>query len=155
LGLGYGIGGVVVALASSTATVALAGSRAAVHVVRRLPVSADPRVKAEPVSAAWKFSLFDYLLELSRYFGGADFARTALGAVLGNRGLVAIFSVGFYLAFMVVNLVASVFRGIYRPLFARLRAEGRFGDLGLAFVTVSKVQLALLVPAGVGLAIMA
>jgi len=155
LALGYGIGGVVVALASSTGTVALAGALAAVRVVRRLPVSADPRAKAETVSAAWKFSLFDYLLELSRYFGGADFARTALGAVLGNRGLVAIFAVGFYLAFMVVNLVASIFRGIYRPLFARLRAEGRFGDLGLAFVTVSKVQLALLIPAGVGLAIMA
>ena len=152
---GYGIGGVVVALASSTTTVALAGGLFAARVIRGLPSSADPRARAEMVSAAWKFSLFDYVLELSRYFGGPDFARTALGAVLGNRGLVAIFAVGFYLAFMVVNLVASIFRGIYRPMFARLRAEGRFADLARAFVAVSKTQLALLIPAGVGLAVMA
>jgi O-antigen/teichoic acid export membrane protein len=155
LALGYGIGGVVVALASSTGTVAVAGALSAARVIRELPASPSSRTRVEPVSAAWKFSLFDYLIELSRYFGGADFARTALAAVLGNRGLVAIFAVGFYLAFMVVNLVASIFRGIYRPMFSRLRAEGRSADLRLAFVAVSKTQLALLVPAGVGLAVMA
>ncbi len=40
-------------------------------------------------------------------------------------------------------------------MFTRLRAEGRFDDLGRAFIAVSKTQLALLVPAGVGLAVMA
>jgi O-antigen/teichoic acid export membrane protein len=155
LTLGYGIGGVIVALASSTATVAIAGALSAARVIRELPASPGPRTRVVPVSAAWKFSLFDYLIELSRYFGGADFARTALGAALDSRGLVAIFAVGFYLAFMVVNLVASIFRGIYRPMFSRLRAEGRSADLRLAFVAVSKTQLALLIPAGVGLAVMA
>jgi O-antigen/teichoic acid export membrane protein len=153
--LGYGIGGVVVALAASSATVALAGTTVAIRVIRRLPPSPQPRVSAGRVSAAWKFSLFDYLLELSRYFGGADFARTALAAVLPNRGLIAIFAVGFYIPFMVVNLVASIFRGVYRPMFTRLRAENRPADLERAFLVVSKAQLALLVPAGVGLAIMA
>jgi O-antigen/teichoic acid export membrane protein len=155
LTLGYGIGGVVLALASSTTVVALGGLLSAARVIRALPASPDARNTKAPVSAAWKFSLFDFLLELSRYFGGPDFARTALAVVLGNRGLVAIFSVGFYLAFMVVNLVASIFRGVYRPMFTRLRAEGRFVDLGRAFLAVSKTQLTLLVPAGVGLAIMA
>ncbi|HSD09488.1 MAG TPA: oligosaccharide flippase family protein [Candidatus Binatia bacterium] len=155
LGLGYGIGGVVIALSASTATVALAGSLSAARVIRRLPLSPQPRASAGPVSAAWKFSLFDYMLELWRYFGGPDFARTALAAVLPHRGLVAIFAVGFYLAFMVVNLVASIFRGVYRPMFTRLRAEHRPADLERAFLAVSKTQLALLVPAAVGLAIMA
>jgi len=153
--LGYGIGGVVAALTASTATVALAGAASAARVVRRLSPAPQPRASGERVSAAWKFSLFDYLLELSRYFGGADFARIALAGVLPNRGLVAIFAVGFYLAFMVVNLIASIFRGVYRPMFTRLRAEGRSLDLERAFLAVSKTQLALLIPAGVGLAIMA
>jgi O-antigen/teichoic acid export membrane protein len=153
--LGYGIGGVVVALTVSTGVVALAGIASAARVVRRLSLAPRPRASREPVSAAWKFSLFDYVLELSRYFGGADFARTALAGVLRNRGLVAIFAVGFYLAFMVVNLIASIFRGVYRPMFTRLRVEGRSVDLERAFLAVSKAQLALLIPAGVGLAIMA
>src|SRR5205807_361958 len=71
-----------------------------------------------------------------------------------DRGLVAIFAVGFYLAFMVVNLIASIFRGVYRPTFARLRAEQRFTELGAAFSAISKVQVALLVPAGIGLWVM-
>ncbi len=154
LWLGRGIGGVVLALAASTAAVALVGTLSAARIVRRLPVS--PARRAEPgPTPAWRFSLFDYLLELSRYFAGADFARTALASVLGNPGRVAIFAVGYYLAFMVVNLIASIFRGVYRPMFARLRAEGRPADLERAFVVISKTQLALLVPAGVGLAIMA
>jgi O-antigen/teichoic acid export membrane protein len=155
LALDYGMGGVVVALTTSTGVVAAVGIAAAVRVVRQLPLAPQPRARREEVSAAWKLSLFDYLLELSRYFGGPDFARTALGGVFRNRGLVAIFAVGFYMAFMVVNLIASIFRGIYRPMFTRLRAEGRFVDLERAFVAVSKAQLALLIPAGVGLAVMA
>jgi O-antigen/teichoic acid export membrane protein len=155
LTLGYGIGGVVIALTTSTAAVALLGTGAAARVVHRLAPSPQARASREPVSAAWKFSLFDYLLELSRYFGGPDFARTALAGVLPNRGLVAIFAVGFYLAFMAVNLIASIFRGVYRPMFTRLRAEGRSADLERAFLAVCKTQLALLIPAGVGLAIMA
>ena len=60
LTLGYGIGGVIVALASSTATVAIAGALSAARVIRELPASPGPRTRVVPVSAAWKFSLFDY-----------------------------------------------------------------------------------------------
>jgi O-antigen/teichoic acid export membrane protein len=155
LGFGYGIGGVVLALSASTAAIVVAGCLSAARVIRRLPLSPRPRANTEPVSAAWKFSVLDYLLELSRYFGGPDFARIALAAVFPHRGLVATFAVGFYLAFMAVNVVASIFRGVYRPMFTRLRAERRPADLERAFLVVSKAQLALLVPAGVGLAIMA
>lgn len=153
--LGYGIGGVVVALTASAAFVAVAGVSSTAKVVSQLSLAPRPEAAPGTVAAAWRFSLFDYLLELSRYFGGPDFARTALAGVLPNRGLVAIFAVGFYLAFMVVNLIASIFRGVYRPMFTRLRAEGRFADLERAFLAISKTQLALLVPAAVGLTVMA
>jgi O-antigen/teichoic acid export membrane protein len=153
--LGYGIGGVVVALAASGALVAIVGLASAMHVVRGLSPSPRPQAPRAPTSAAWKFSLFDYLVELSRYFGGPDFSRMALAMVVADRGLVAIFAVAFYLAFMVVNLIASIFRGVYRPMFARLRAEGRFTELERAFVAISKTQVALLAPAGFGLGVMA
>ncbi len=51
LALGYGIGGVVVALASSTATVALAGALSAARVIRRLPALREihaPRPRRSP-----------------------------------------------------------------------------------------------------------
>src|SRR5207302_2890306 len=154
LALGYGIDGVVVALAASGAVVALTGVASVVGTVRRLSPSRPLAASSPTTTAAWKFSLFDYVVELSRYFGGPDFSRTALAAVVADRGLVAIFAVGFYLAFMVVNLIASIFRGVYRPTFARLRAEQRFTDLGAAFSAISSVQVALLVPAGIGLWVM-
>ena len=153
LGLGYGIAGVLVAIAASGAVVAIVGLGFVLRAVSELP----PRVEASasPPSAAWKFSLFDYSIELSRYFGGPDFSRMALALVVADRGLVAIFAVGFFIPSMVVTLIASIFRGVYRPMFARLRAEGRFSEAARAFAAISKVQIALLLPAGVGLAVMA
>ena len=153
--LHYGIGGVVLALAASGAAVTLVGVVSASHILRRLPSAPRPDRSVVAPSAAWKFSLFDYVVELCRYFGSPDFSRAALGAVLIDRGLVAIFAVGFYLAFMVVNSIASIFRGVYRPMFARLRAERDVSEISRAFAAISKVQVLLLVPGGVGLAIMA
>jgi O-antigen/teichoic acid export membrane protein len=153
LALRYGIQGVVFALAASGAVVVVVGLALVGSVVRALPEH-PPRRAASTLSPAWKFSLFDYVVEMSRYFGGPDFSRTALGAVVTDQGLVAIFAVGFYLAFMVVNLIASIFRGIYRPMFTRLRVERNFSELQRTFDAISKVQIVLLVPSGVGLAIM-
>src|SRR5439155_10508837 len=80
LALGYGIDGVVVALAASGAVVALTGVASVVGTVRRLSPSRPLAASSPTTTAAWKFSLFDYVVELSRYFGGPDFSRTALAA---------------------------------------------------------------------------
>lgn len=161
LQLGYDMAGVFGALVVTAAGLALLGGGLVARLVHGVPVTgAEAASPAAPGSAsgsrreAVRFSLFTYVYELSLYFGSVNFARWALGAIYQNVEPVAVFSAAFQVAFMVVGLVVSGFRGVYRPLFARLRARGDPAALREAFTTMSKAQVALLLPAGLGLSIM-
>ena len=81
------------------------------------------------------------------------FAAPALAIVLGPEE-VALFSVAFRLSIMSVGLAVTGFRGLYRPLFARLRLRDDLEQVQRAFTTVAKAQLILLLPAGIGLVVM-
>ena len=100
------------------------------------------------------FALFTYAFHLSIYFARPAFASPALAAVLGDIGQVALFSTGFQVPAMVVTLVVAGFRGVYRPMFAHLRAGGDLEKVRRAYNVVGKVQFLLLIPAGTGLGIM-
>jgi len=100
------------------------------------------------------FTLFTFLFELSLYFSDKAFATPVLAVILG-RDDAAIFAYGFSLAFMTVGLMIASFRGLYRPMFAHLRARNDPEQLRRAFAGISKAQLVLLLPSGVGLAVMA
>jgi O-antigen/teichoic acid export membrane protein len=154
--LGYGIGGVVGALAISALGLTVAGLVPLARALAAIParIAADARAPVWRDRAFWRFAIFTYVYELSLYFGGPDFSRTVLGAALGDASEVALFSVGYYVALMVVVMMVSGFRGVYRPMFARLRVSGDSEQLRRAFSVVTKVQIALLLPAAVGLEVM-
>jgi O-antigen/teichoic acid export membrane protein len=101
-----------------------------------------------------KFALFTYAFHLSIYFARPAFASPALAAILGDIGQVALFTTGFQVPAMVVALVVAGFRGVYRPLFSRLRAGGDLDKVRRAYNVVGRVQFFLLIPAGTGLGIM-
>jgi len=165
IALGFTIGGVFGVIVTGSVVAALV----AVHTTRRTlgeiepdergaafaptdPVATRAAVTAER-SRFVGFALFTYLFELSIYFSDKSFANPALAILLGSDK-VAIFSSGFNLAFMSVGLMVASFRGVYRPMFAHLRTRNDVGQLRRAFAGVSKVQLVVLFPAGVGLFIM-
>jgi O-antigen/teichoic acid export membrane protein len=100
------------------------------------------------------FALFTYAFHLSIYFARPAFASPALAAVLGDIGQVALFTTGFQVPAMVVTLVVAGFRGVYRPMFARLRAGGDLDKVRRAYNVVGKIQFLMLIPAGTGLGIM-
>ena len=154
--LGFGIGGVIGALALAAATLTLGGLVPLGRALAGIPEqSGGSSLAPLPRDRAfWRFATFTYVYELSLYFGGPDFSRTVLGAALGNPAEVALFSVGYYVALMVVVMMVSGFRGVYRPMFARLRVAGDAEQLRRAFSVVTKVQVALLIPAAVGLEVM-
>jgi O-antigen/teichoic acid export membrane protein len=157
--LGYGMAGVLSALAMSAGVVAILSIGCAVVRVRRI----DERGLKErqtaladaenALPARARFTLFTYIFELSLLFVGMGFAAPALAKVLTPAD-VALFGVAFRLSIMSVGLVVTGFRGLYRPLFARLRLRDDLGQLQHAFTVVTKAQLVLLLPAGVGLVIM-
>ncbi len=157
--LGYGMAGVLSALAISAGFVAIVSIGCVVVRVGRIDergleerrtAMADAE-NALPARA--RFTLFTYIFELSLLFVGMGFAAPALAIVLGPED-VALFGVAFRLSIMSVGLVVTGFRGLYRPLFARLRLRDDLEQLQRAFTTVAKAQLVLLLPAGIGLIVM-
>ena len=160
---GWGIPGVIGALAASSAFMALGAVWSAARILRTLPkegrratgaTSAPAPVIRAGTSDLARFAGFSYVYELSLYFAGPAFACPALAMVLGDPSQVALFSTGFYVAFNLVGLVVAGFRGVYRPMFAHLRASGDPERLRAAFVAVTKAQIVMLLPVGVGLYVM-
>jgi len=155
LAFGYGVAGVVGALAVAAMLLTAIGASLLARTLAAIPPrNSRPTADVWRDGPFWRFAVFTYVYELSLYFGGPDFCRTVLGAALGDTSEVALFSVGYYVALMVVVLMVSGFRGVYRPMFARIRVGGDPEQLRRAFEAVSKVQIALLMPAAVGLEVM-
>jgi len=89
------------------------------------------------------------------YFVTPAFASPAIALAAGSAAPVALFNVGFQLPQMAVVLVLAGFQGLYRPLFARLVDGGAPDKIRTAFSEISKVQAVFLLPAGVGLYVLA
>ncbi len=102
----------------------------------------------------WRFALFMYTFEASNYFATPAFASVALAAFVGAQGTIAIFNVAFQIPLMIVTVLLAGFQGLYRPLFAGVIAERSPERLRTTFSEISKVQTALLVPAGFGLVLL-
>ena len=157
--LGYGMAGVLSALAMSAGFVAMISLGCVVVRVRRIDERGLEELRTamadaeNALPARARFTFFTYLFELSLLFVGMGFAAPALAIVLGPED-VALFGVAFRLSIMSVGLVVTGFRGLYRPLFARLRLRDDREQLQRAFTTVAKAQLVLLLPAGIGLVVM-
>ena len=158
--LGFEMAGVLGGVVASATVVAIWSLRRTQQVVRRLDVG-QSEDEQEHDREWWKslagrfyrFSAFSYLLGFVGILTDIGFAAPALALVLEAEG-VALFSTAFKLTFMTVVLVVSGFRGLYQPVFARLRLRNDAGQLQHAFVSVSKAQLVGLLPAGIGLMVL-
>ncbi len=153
--IGGGIAGVIGALGVAAAIVAVGGMTALVRRLRRLP--AEPEVERVPEPSGeriGRFAALTYANELCLYFSSPAFGSPALAAALGGPEPVALFATSFFVAASGVSLTVSSFRGVYRPLFARLRAAGDPAQFRRAFELACKAQILAVVPAGFGLAVM-
>jgi O-antigen/teichoic acid export membrane protein len=142
-------------------TVAAAGTLAMSIWLARREVRAVPAAGAEPGAerpVPWSrtvgFAAFMYVNDASNYFATPAFASPALAAVLHGPATTALFNVAFQIPMMAVVLILSGFQGLYRPLFAGLMDAGEPDRVRTAFAEISKVQAALLIPAGAGLVVL-
>ena len=164
LALGYQMGGVFAGLVAAGTLAAFLGV-GRVWRLAYLSRTADthrPRLPGSDPSVLWfsgearrffRFSFFTYIFGLSGYFTGMGFVAPALAVVLSTEE-VALFATAYKLSFTTVGLVVASFRGIYRPLFARVRVRNDRAQLQRTFAAVSKAQLVVLLPAGLGLTVM-
>jgi len=102
----------------------------------------------------WRFALFMYVVQASDYFATPAFASPALAAASAGRGSIALFNVAYQIPFMAVVVLLTGFQGLYRPLFAGVVAERSPERLRTTYSEVNKIQVALLIPAGVGLSLL-
>ncbi|MGD8816684.1 MAG: hypothetical protein PVJ51_05820 [Acidobacteriota bacterium] len=163
--LGFGIGGVMGMIATSSVVAALVAVGATRRTLAEIDsdhrgsafAPTDPAATRAAVDAERRrftaFTLFTYLFDLSVYFSDKSFANPALAVRLGTDE-VAIFTYGFNIAFMSVGLMVASFRGLYRPMFAHLRARQDPEQLQRAFRGVSKAQVVVLAPAAIGLLVL-
>lgn len=153
--IGGGIAGVITALGASAAIVAVGGIAALTRRLQQLPAEPEAERVPEPTAERiGRFAALTYANELCLYFSSPAFGSPALAAALGGPAPVALFATSFFVAVSGVSLTVSSFRGIYRPLFARLRAAGDLAQFRRAFEVACKAQVLAVVPAGFGLAVM-
>jgi O-antigen/teichoic acid export membrane protein len=162
---GLEMAGVLGALLASACTVAVASTSCTRRLLSLSRLEAGPREAdrgQRDGQSAWldgearrfvQFSAFSYLFAFLGFFTDMGFAAPVLALTLSPEQ-VALFATAFKLTFMTVVLVVSGFRGLYQPVFARIRIRNDPRQLQQAFAAVSKAQLALLVPAGLGLMVM-
>lgn len=153
--LGLHIAGVVGAIGVSAAVTAVLATFAVLKELRELPDRpGDSHADAPAPARIWKLAGLTYLRDLSLYFATPAFASPALLSVLGGPAPVALFATSYFVASSTVTLVVSGFRGIYRPVMARVLASGDSTQLQQAFDLINKLQILAVVPAGFGLAVM-
>lgn len=166
LALGYQMGGVFVGLVAAGAVAALLALGSASRKLAHPGTAHDTRGSERPDSdpaRLWfsgegqrffQFSVFTYAFGLSAYFNGMGFAAPALAVVLSTEE-VALFATAYKISFATVGFVVASFRGVSSPLFARVRMRNDRAPLQRTFAVLSKAQLVVLLPAGLGLTVMA
>ncbi len=153
--MGLQLAGVFAALGVSALVTAVVGAGVVLKQLDRLPSdTVDSRTHEPSFDRIWRLSGVTYLRDLSLYFATPAFASPALLSALGRPEPVALFATSYFVASSSVTLAVSGFRGIYRPAFARVLAEGERASLRRAFDLMSKVQILAVVPAGFGLVVM-
>ena len=115
-----------------------------------IPRASGSRVRGDASSV---LASLTYAFGLSAYFSGMGFAAPALAIVLSTEE-VALFATAYKLSFTTVAFVVASFRGVYRPLLARVRVRNDRIQLRRTFTVVSKAQLVVLLPAALGLTVM-
>lgn len=160
--LGYGMGGVLGAITASAVVVALALVVCVSIMLHDLSVADHGTPSTPDAGGRWfagqgaRFLRFNGLIFLSgflHFFGRMGFIAPGLALVTGTAD-VALFATAFNLTFTTMNLAITGFRGLYKPIFARLRIRNDAEQLRRAFSLVTKGQLVVLVPAGVGLVVL-
>jgi O-antigen/teichoic acid export membrane protein len=153
--MGLHLTGVIAALAISMTAVTVIAIIVTLKQVRSLPGGpGDVPDKAPATARVWRLSIVTYVRDLSLYFATPAFASPVLLTVLGGPGPVALFTTSYFVASSTVTLVVSSFRGVYRPAFVRVLATNNPSQLHRAFDLMNKMQVLLVVPAGVGLGVM-
>jgi len=105
----------------------------------------------------WRFTRYSalmYFFNISAFFYDANFAILILQYYREAAAAVIIRLVYSFIKTLLKNLLAP-FNGVQTPLFSSIHAEGKQAALDTAYASISKLQLFILIPSGIGVIILA
>jgi O-antigen/teichoic acid export membrane protein len=133
------------------------------HTIPTRPAPAEQVAHLPPPGTFWRrFTLYSaimYLLNLSVYLYNQPFVVVMIPLILlePTRANLAIagFGVAYSLVRQMLQSLVAPMNGVQTPLFSRLYAENRIEGMRTSYVLLSKLLILGLVPAGVGLIVLA
>ncbi len=105
-----------------------------------------------------RYAALMYFFNVSAWFYDVPFAITIFTFfAVGHPGLVVVALIRLIYGFIktLLKTLLTPFNGVQTPLFSSLHAEGRDKALQTAYASLSKLQLFMLVPSGLGIIILA
>ena len=123
--------------------------------------SSEPTKKAARENLGLRFTRYAalmYFFNVSAWFYDIPFAVTIYTFFgTGHPALVAVALIRLIYGFIktLLKTLLTPFNGVQTPLFSSLHAEGRDSALQTAYASLSKLQIFMLVPSGLGIIILA
>lgn len=153
--LGWGVTGVMIGLAvTPLVSIALAAWQTG-RSTRAMPLEPSAAGSAPELRRRFvNFAAVSYLMQVSAWFYDLSFVVFVLSATLGLRE-VAILSFAYKFAKDYLAYVWTPLSGVITPLLTRVRVERDGAALRDAHASLVRILLLLLVPAGVGLVVLA
>ena len=164
--IGWGVTGAILALLITTVLSVVISLWLALRMLRQMPE--EPHADASSVKRPSTRSLRDrlvsyaglnYLINWSVYLYDLPFVVLAIGRLVSNQTEkiveIAIVSLAYKFTRQFLRVLVVPLTGVQTPLFARLYAQGRIDGLKTAYATLTKFLILALLPAGVGLVVMA
>jgi O-antigen/teichoic acid export membrane protein len=156
IALGYGVVGALLALTLATIANVVIGAGLVWRMLRAVqPASNVHRTWVSIYTRLAKFSALSFLMNLSTYFYDLPFVIVVLSYFNDLAG-VALFGLAFSRVVMpVLRMLFTPLTGVQMPMFARLRTQENASKFNEAYVTLTRLLILLLMPAAVGLALVA
>ena len=98
-----------------------------------------------------------YLFNVSAWFYDVPFAVTIFTFFGDQPGILAVALIKLIYGFIkrLLKTLLTPFNGVQTPLFSSIHAEGRDSALQTAYAALTKLQIFMLVPSGLGIMILA
>lgn len=104
-----------------------------------------------------RYAALMYFFNVSAWFYDVTFAITVFTFFGGQPGVVAVALIKLIYGFIkqLLKTLLTPFNGVQTPLFSSIHAEGRDKALQTAYASLSKLQIFMLLPSGLGIIILA
>lgn len=152
--LGWGLSGVLLGMVITPVVAVVLAAGQTLRAARDLPTTTEtPIMDPTFVPRFAKFAGMSYFIQITGWFYDVQFVTFTLFALGLPLDQVALLVFGYKFAKDYLGYVYTPFNGVITPLLARIRGRTDPGALHESYASLTRIFALLLIPAGVGLAL--